>query len=52
MKTLTTITVDGDEQQAWEVYSDETKERTIGFIFCDKIAEALENLLRETKPSD
>lgn len=46
MKTLTTIHVQGEEQQAWEVYSDDSCSRTIGFIFDGAEAELLESMLK------
>ncbi len=55
MKSFTNIIVDGEEQQAWEVYSDDTKEQTVGFIFSDDDAVKVEemsnmiNLLKECK---
>ncbi len=36
--TLTTINVQGDDQEAFEVYADETKEQTKGFVFDEKDA--------------
>jgi hypothetical protein len=45
MKSLTSINVDGDYQQAWEVYTDDTREQTFGFIFDEADAERVERML-------
>ena len=48
MKSLTSINVDGDYQQAWEVYTDDTREQTFGFIFDETDAERVERMLSDT----
>lgn len=45
MKSLTTISVQGDEQQALEVYTDDTREQTFGFIFDEGDAGKVEQML-------
>lgn len=35
---LTTINVQGDDQEAFEVYADESREQTIAFVFDEKLA--------------
>lgn len=34
--TLTSLEIQGDNQSAFEVYEDETKEQTAGFVFDEK----------------
>lgn len=38
MHTQTTINVQGENQAAYEIYADETKEQTIGFVFDETTA--------------
>lgn len=52
MKTLTTIVVDGDEQAAWEVYTDDSAAKTFGFIFSEEAAKVMEELLAAGKIKD
>jgi hypothetical protein len=51
-KTLTSINVDGEYQQVWEIYTDETQEQTFGFIFDEEDARLIENLLKDNKNLD
>ena len=44
MKVLTTIKVQDDEQTAWEIYTDDSCMKTIGFIFDEKLAERVEKI--------
>ena len=50
MHTLTTINVQGDDQEAFEVYADDTKEQTIGFVFDERIARLLSAATRPSQP--
>lgn len=45
MKTFTGITIDDNYQQAWEIYTDETRAKTFGFVFNEKDAELVERML-------
>ncbi len=47
MKSLTSINVDGDDQQVWEIYTDASREQTFGFVFSDADAEWIETMLLE-----
>ena len=38
MYTMTTINVQGDNQEAFEVYADDTREQTIAFCFSEQEA--------------
>lgn len=45
MKQLTMINVQGDLQNAWEVFEDEEGQKTFGFIFGDENAEKVEEFI-------
>jgi hypothetical protein len=45
MKSLTTIQVQGEDQEVWEVYLDDTREQTFGFIFDEDDARQVEDML-------
>lgn len=45
MKNLTTISVQGNEQEVFEVYADDTGERTAGFVFDEEDADLFEHAL-------
>jgi len=49
---LTTINVQGDDQEAFEIYADETKEQTVAFVFDESrvhLYEAASELLEALK---
>ena len=52
MKTLTTIDIQGDRQDVWEVYCDESREQTFGFIFGEDNARLVEDMLELSKRLD
>ncbi len=45
MKTMGTITVQGDQQMMWEVFTDDTKSQTFGFMCTKEGAERVERML-------
>jgi hypothetical protein len=52
MKSLTYIDVQGDPQQVWEVYTDDTLEQTFGFVFSEDDARLIEDMLKEARELD
>ncbi len=49
MKSLTTISVQGNEQSVWEIYTDDTREQTFAFVFSEEDAGRVERLLLALK---
>ena len=45
MKTLNTIQIDGHEQDAFEIYMDDSREQTFGFVYDEGDAKAVEGLI-------
>jgi len=45
MKMTETITVQGDQQLMWEVFTDDTKSQTFGFMCTKEGAERVEHML-------
>jgi hypothetical protein len=45
MKSKTTIDVQGTPQDVWEIYMDDTREQTFGFVFDEFMAELAESII-------